>query len=158
MQPTATISRSSRKTKRREDEEEECVDAAVPPPAPAVRVSEPKVLPTALTPAPFQVIVRAYGNTPWKVNHVYEFVGELDLTPQAAPDDMDIEWKDADSATVQEKARAIEFIPTLHATGTLVLALRKKMLKEQGRRQRDYLWSGRRFPRGHGQPDGVGSR
>ncbi|EQC37211.1 hypothetical protein SDRG_05437 [Saprolegnia diclina VS20] len=113
--PTAAASRGSRKTKRREnEEEEECVDAAMP--APAVRVSEPMALPTTLAPTPFQVIVRAYGSTLWKVNHVYEFVGELDLTPQAAPDDMDIEWKDADSATVQEKARAIEFIPTLHAT------------------------------------------
>ncbi|RHY16665.1 hypothetical protein DYB25_000789 [Aphanomyces astaci] len=48
----------------------------------------------SITRPSFQVIVRAYQGIQYKVNHVYEFVGELDLTPQAL-DDLDMEWQDA---------------------------------------------------------------
>ncbi|OQR97850.1 hypothetical protein ACHHYP_09878 [Achlya hypogyna] len=111
---------AARKAKRRlEDEssaETEDADAILPPPAPATRIVEAaKVTAPPLAPRVFEVIVRAYGGEQWKVNHVYEFIGDLDLTPQATSDDMDIEWQDADTAVVKEKAQVLEFIPTLHA-------------------------------------------
>ncbi|CAK4074071.1 unnamed protein product [Aphanomyces euteiches] len=80
------------------------------------RVSTEKISAPSITlkrPA-FQVIVRAYDGIQYKVNHAYEFVGELDLTPQAI-DDYEMEWQGEDAETSKQKARDLEFIPTLHA-------------------------------------------
>ncbi|ETW02514.1 hypothetical protein H310_06010 [Aphanomyces invadans] len=61
----------------------------------------------------FQVMVRAYQGVQYKVNHLYEFVGELDLTPQAL-DDLEMEWQGEDATASKDNAKLLEFIPTLH--------------------------------------------
>ncbi|ETV83369.1 hypothetical protein H257_04113 [Aphanomyces astaci] len=108
---SSVLGKTKRSTSDDDDDEAACSKSDRHRPSAIDKKDESTI---SITRPSFQVIVRAYQGIQYKVNHVYEFVGELDLTPQAL-DDLDMEWQGEDATSSRNTAKLLEFIPTLHA-------------------------------------------